>query len=219
MNTSAKNITAHIFHQGTDEAETRLAAKFRKSLFVDNLGWALETQGQLEADEFDRAEATLAVLKSDGEILGIFRAIRTDRPYLAETIFPSLATTRGYPKRPDVWEISRFGVMPGSRGRAAANMLYALMFQFALIRRAKSLVAVTDLFHERYLSVLGIRTRRYGKPQNYTTSTSNDPLQLVAGEIAMRLQDETSLYRLLSNLNGVQIDDKTLVLGRRSLQA
>ncbi len=213
------SLHAYLF-RGFDDNETKEAvARFRKRLFVDYLGWPLKVAGQQEIDQFDLPNTVYATLSADGNLLGSFRAIRADQPYLAERVFPGLATTRAYPKRADIWEISRFGVMPGPDGRLAADALYALMFQFALMRRAKALVAITDLFHERQLSRRGIRTRRYGKPTAYGFDSRNRPMTLVAGEIPLEGQDESNLRDLLSTLNGVTINDQTLVFGRARIPA
>jgi len=213
------SLQAYLF-RGFDDAQMKEAvAQFRKRLFVDCLGWSLAVTGEQEIDEFDLPNTVYAALSADGGLVGSFRAIRADHPYLAERVFPDLATTRPYPKRPDVWEISRFGVMPGPDRRPAADVLYALMFQFALMRRAKALVAITDLFHERQLSHRGIRTRRYGKPKPYGFDRRNRPMTLVAGEIPVEGQDEARLRDLLSTLNGVTINDQTLVFGRTRIQA
>lgn len=213
------SLHAYVF-RGFDDSDTKEAVgRFRKGLFVDYLGWSLGVVGQQEIDQFDLPNTVYATLSADGHMLGSFRAIRADQPYLAERVFPDLATTRPYPKRPNVWEISRFGVMPGPDGRAVADALYALMFQFALMRRAKALVAITDLFHERQLSRRGIRTRRYGKPKAFGLDSRNRPMILVAGEIPVESQNESNLRDLLSTLNGVTINDQTLVFGRASIPA
>ena len=213
------SIRAYLF-RGFDDADSLSAVgRFRKHLFVDSLGWSLNISAQQEIDEFDMPNTVYATLSVDAVLLGSFRAIRADQPYLAERVFPELATTRPYPKRPDIWEISRFGVLPGPQGKEVADVLYALMFQFALMRRAKALVAITDLFHERQLSRRGIRTRRYGKPRVIGVDNRNRPMTVVAGEIPVERQDETKLRDLLATLNGVTINDQTLVFGRTRVQA
>ena len=219
MHTSTTAPYAQIFKAEDDAEACNQVGEFRKSLFIDHLGWNLKTKEQCEVDQFDTAHALYVKLAIAGKICGTFRAIRCDHRYLAESIFPQLATTRAYPELSNVWEISRFGVWPTSDARHHADILYALMFQFGLMRQARALVAVTDLFHERYLARRGIRTRRYGKPQLCGTDVHGRPLTLVAGEIPVERQDETALRDLLATLNGVTIHDQTLVLGRSRIQA
>lgn len=218
MESALRGLNARIFWFHSCEANTDSVLRFRRELFVDKLGWALSVSGQFEVDEFDAPGTCFVALSQNDQIVGAFRAIRTDFPYLAEKVFPTLAVTRNYPKTSQSYEISRFGIEPGPNREVIANTLYALMFHFALIRRAKSLVAVTDLFHERYLSKRNIRTRRFGPPSAYTQQDSRS-FKLVAGEIPIASQDQESLHRILSSLNGVHIHDETLVFGRQGISA
>jgi N-acyl-L-homoserine lactone synthetase len=219
MKASGETFQAHIFRALDDETRTADVARFRKQLFVDTLKWNIEANSEREQDSFDRPDTVYAALYRNSRVIGTYRAIRSDHPYLAEIVFPELATTRTYPKRYDTWEISRFGILPSEARSGAANVLYALMFHFALIRRVNSLVAVTDLVHEKYLSRLGVKSRRFGKPQPYDLTDGNTVRQLVVGEIPIRRQDEAPIQSLLSTLNGVLIHDQTLVFGRRRVQA
>jgi N-acyl-L-homoserine lactone synthetase len=219
MNASNPRKSAYVFRGFDDAVAQQAVGRFRKRLFVDRLGWALTLDGACEVDQFDTDETVYASVSDGDQIVGAFRAIRSDKPYLAQAAFPNLATTRPYPARPDVWEISRFGVLPGIGSVAVASTLYALMFQFALMRRAKALVAVTDLFHERQLSRRGIRTRRYGKPAVVGFDSRQRPIMVVAGEIPIEKQEAAKLRDLLANLNGVMIYDQTLVFGRSRISA
>jgi N-acyl-L-homoserine lactone synthetase len=219
MATNNNSLQAHIFRAFEDQARAEDVARFRKALFIDTLKWNLTSNSQCEVDQFDQPYTIYAALYRERRLIGTFRAIRSDNPYLAEALFPHLATTRAYPKRHDTWEISRFGVWPTEARSGAGNVLYALMFHFALIRSVSSLVAVTDLVHEKYLSRIGVKTRRFGKPQPYGLSDGSKTRQLVVGEIPIRRQEEAPIHSLLATLNGVLIDDQTLVLGRRRIQA
>jgi N-acyl-L-homoserine lactone synthetase len=219
MNSRPTDYLASIFRKIDDPRGTKEVMQFRHKLFNEHLGWKLNSIDNLESDNFDTEDTVYASISVDGVILGSFRAIRTDQPYLAQNIFSTLATTRPYPKRADMWEVSRFGILPNKANHEVAHRLYALMFQFGLMRRAKSLVAVTDLFHERYLSRHGIRTRRYGKPASYGTDQKGRPLLLVSGEIPLEKQNQIQLQKLLSTLNGVTINDQTLVFGCTRIQA
>lgn len=219
MNTTEHTYKAHIFLANNVTQVAQEVQNFRKRLFIDTLGWCLVPQEQLEIDEFDHQYAVYATLRRNNEIVGSFRAIRADRPYLAENVFPELAVTRPYPKTANCYEISRFGVWPDKTANESAGKLYALMFHFALFRRLKSLIAVTDLFHERYLLQKKIRTRRFGVPQLFHPQLDARGFKLVAGEIPIAKQEEVYLQALLANLNGVTIHDDTLVFGRQSVSA
>jgi acyl homoserine lactone synthase len=193
--------------------------RFRKQLFVDKLGWTLETRGEIEFDEFDTENAIFTVLIQNSVIIGGFRAIRTDNAYLASAVFPQLACWRPYPVSPDCWEISRFGVLCGENAGAVAQANYSAMFRFALRRQATALVALADPTYERYLATLGIRTLRYGPPTVIGHDRDGRPLQALAGEIPLTGQRSPRFLSLLKIVNAMEIVDETLVLGSDAIPA
>jgi N-acyl-L-homoserine lactone synthetase len=193
--------------------------KFRKTLFADTLGWILDVHNGRERDQFDTAAAVHCALFEGTRLIGGFRAIRTDGDYLARSVFPHLAALRDFPRRPDVWEISRFGVLPGEERRIAAKLNYSLMFHFARWRGATSLVAVVDLTYERFLKALGIRTRRYGPPQVIGRNARGAPMWAVAGEIPLAEQTDPRFHALLGLAKQVEIEHDTMVLRRRRVSA
>ena len=202
-------LVAFIFHEQSNLEMAAAFFRFRKALFVDQCGWNLPVCSDLETDQFDTSAAIYCTLVSDDTVVGGFRAIRCDKPYLARGVFPHLATTRPYPERPDYWEISRFGVR--KHQRTFGIVLYAVMLHFAEARGAKALVAVADLGHERLLGKLGIRTRRYGPPVTLGGSHMREPVQIVAGEIPLAEQDRTRLRFLRNCAESMEIHDDTLV--------
>lgn len=193
--------------------------KIRKSIFVDMHGWDLRVVDGRERDQFDTAAAVHCALFRDSELIGGFRATRTDHDYLARSVFPQLAAVKSYPQRADVWEISRFGVLPSNDRLETAKVNYSLMFRFAQVRAASALVALADLTYERFLRTLGIRTRRYGPPQIIGADKAGEPLWAVAGEIPMAEQSGSRFQALLALAKQVEIEDETLVLGRIRVSA
>lgn len=193
--------------------------RFRKQLFVDKCGWELPFDTYGERDQFDRTDTEYCLLYREGMLIGGFRAIRTDFPYLAQAIFPQLASGRPFPRSPLAWEISRFGVLSAHNDRAAAKINYALMFRFARMRSASSLVAIADLAYERFLSALGVRTLRYGPPQHIGRNAFGETLTAVAGEIPLRGQDVARLAYFDDIASSLEIDDATHVLGRSLVPA
>lgn len=193
--------------------------QFRKALFVDALGWNLAVQEGREQDQFDTNAAVHCALFCGGTLIAGFRAIRTDHPYLAQSVFPQLATFAPYPQRRDVWEISRFGIVPSESGSLTARLLYSLMFYFAQKSHANALVAIADLRYERFLAHIGIRTRRYGPPQVHGLDEAGRPLSIVAGDIPLANQGGHRFAALLKLVDNVEINDETLVLGSERLSA
>lgn len=192
--------------------------RLRKRLFVEECGWKLPTKGDVERDEFDGAQTEHALLFHDHELVGGFRAIRTDRPYLSASKFSKLAQ-RPFPRQRDVWEISRFGVVRSRRQRLASQLNYALMFRFSLLRGAKALVAVADLTYERFLERMAIQTRRFGPPQNIGDDIYGCPLIAIAGEIPLGLHENPGIDRFFDLGARLEIHDEAHVFRRSSLPA
>lgn len=206
--------------QRTDGETVRALRRFRKRLFVDELGWDLQVAGEEERDQFDTDEALHCALFEGGEVVGGFRLTPTRLPYLSREVFSHLATTRPFPVRPDIAEISRLGVVgDGSARFRRALAVYGLMMEAARAQRVVSLVAVADLTYERFLRRIGIATRRYGPPQSVGTDRFGRVLRAVAGEIPLADQSDQTLARLRASLHDVEIHDAASLFGPRRLSA
>lgn len=190
---------------------------FRTRLFIEELGWPLPMQDGVERDQFDDPNAVYCALMYRDEIVGCFRAIPCDLPYLGKTVFSRLATARSYPSSPRNIEISRFGV--SSSHQAASVRLYSLMLRLALDRHAISLVAIADLFHERLLNRMGLTTVRYGHPAIVGYKADGAWILAVAGEIPIPRELSTRLRELLNLTEQMEIVDETPVFRRERLSA
>lgn len=193
--------------------------RLRHKLFVEACGWELASRGGLERDEFDTGLTEHCLLFRGCKLIGGFRAVRTDRPYLSATIFPQLASFKPYPRRPDVWEISRFGVLPVARRFEAARMNYALMFRFAELRQAVALVATADLPYERFLAGLGIRSRRFGAPQVVGSDRDGCDIMAIAGEIPISEQPDRRYHALQVLADKLEVEDAAHVFRRALISA
>jgi acyl homoserine lactone synthase len=213
------DATAIITTQLLNPAIVQSLYRFRKRLFIDILRWDLPSgEGLEERDQFDRVDTVHVALFQGQELIGCFRAIRTDHPYLSQSLFPKLAQFQKFPRTTDVWEISRFGVMPG-RSALAARLNYAIMFRFAEMVQARALVALVDLTYERFLARLGIVTHRYGAPQSIGQDLDGRDMQAVAGEIPISEQGGERFRALMNLSQNVEIIDETRVFGRARLSA
>ena len=216
---NAETLTASFGRYADNPKRIENYYKFRYDLFVQTLGWQLDVTAGREIDQFDHNFAEYCVVTEDDNIIAGFRAIRTDHAYLAAEVFPHLATTRDYPRRADTWEISRFGIAPHLAGTDIAKINYSLMMRFAQHRGAAALVALADLVYERYLRTLGIRTRRYGAPQVIGTDAFGRKMRCVAGEIPLADQMSDRVKNLIAFTQQMELEDATLVLGRRAISA
>lgn len=216
---TAETLTATFGRYDDNPQRVERFFEFRYDLFVKTLGWQLEANANRETDQFDHDYAEYCVVSENNSIIAGFRAIRSDHPYLAAEIFPKLATTKPYPRRADIWEISRFGIAPHLAGTDLAKINYSLMMRFARHRNATALVALADLIYERYLRTLGIATRRYGPPQVIGTDGFGRKLRCVAGEIPLLDQPADRLENLLGHTEQMELEDAALVLGRSAISA
>ena len=213
-----KRYHALITTEDIDPTHVKSMFRLRKRLFVDQCGWLLETVGDLERDQFDTWYTEHCLLFRGTDLVGGFRAIRTDYPYLTQSVFPQLAVRR-FPNRRTVWEISRFGVLAVAAEARSTRLNYALMFRFAELRNAEALVAMADLTYERFLNRMHIRTRRFGPPQVIGVDRSGAPLTALAGEIPLNASDNPDLGGFRDLGRQLEITDATYVLGRASIPA
>lgn len=214
----SRPLTATFTRGDQDIEAVAEFGRFRKALFIDQLGWPLRSFRGEEIDDFDRDDAVYCVVRSTEGVLAGFRAMPTNLSYLASVAFPSLASDRPYPNTPDIWEISRFGIAPRA-GHAIAQLNYGLMFRFAQRRQVQALVAIADLAYERYLAALGVHAVRYGEPQPLARDRAGNTQLIVAGEIPILAQSGERFRRLIATTQSVEIIDETLVLGSDSLSA
>lgn len=82
----------------------------RTKIFHQALKWDVRIDDEgVERDQFDRDDTVYLLSLKKGMIQGMWRAVRSDRPYMLDTI-PSLRAlyTKAPPKSADTWELSRF---------------------------------------------------------------------------------------------------------------
>lgn len=99
-------------NQDDYQAELREMHAQRKRVFVDQLGWSLDCQGELEADAFDSPSALyLLHFGRGGDLVASARLLRTDAPHLLDTVFPHLCEG-DLPRGATTWEATRFCPAP-----------------------------------------------------------------------------------------------------------
>jgi len=211
--------TLRFFYEHFDLAHADAVFRFRKEVLVDLHGWQLNVEDGRERDEFDTPETIHAALMHRGFLVGSFRAIRADQPYLAATKFPALAIDRQYTRSPLSWEISRLVVAPGEKRFETSMMVYASMFRFLEIQGGNSIVGFCDIAHRRLLERVGIETRSYGPAMEIGRDAHNRPVVVVAGEMPLPTNPSLRFKKLMSFANQMEIKDGTTVFGYSSLSA
>ena len=159
---------ANEFPQGL---HSRLA-RYRHQVFVERLGWELDTLAGYEQDQFDHDGTVHIVARDAGdEIVGCGRLLPCTGPYLLESVFPDLLNGAEAPRGEDVWELSRFAAMnvnvqaisSGRRHYMAERVLLEAL-RFCVARGVKALVAVSTLPMERLMLRAGVDVHRMGAP-------------------------------------------------------
>ena len=191
--------------------------RLRHAIFVREQGWSLAGERDLERDEFDTGDAIYCGLLRNGQMIGCFRAISCDRPYLSRKLFSHMATQRPFPSSADCIEISRFGVLAAHR--QSSTFLYSLLIRFALARGAMALVALAELSHERLLNRLGLSTSRYGDVQIVGFRDDGRWILAVAGEIQIPQRLSPTIGALLQLTQAMEIVDEASIFGRERLSA
>ncbi|WP_298431186.1 acyl-homoserine-lactone synthase [Ottowia sp.] len=149
-------------------------ARFRHRVFVEMLGWDLQSRDGLEFDQFDRDDTVYLVARSSDQIVGTARLLPTHRPYLLGEIFPQLMAREPVPRDPAVWELSRFtaidldSMSAGNSMRQfsspiAVELLHSVL-RLAAKHGVQRLITVSPLGIERLLRRAGFLAHRAGPP-------------------------------------------------------
>jgi N-acyl-L-homoserine lactone synthetase len=128
----------------------------RKTVFIDRLGWDLESpDGLHELDQFD-GEDTLYLVVHQPETmrhLGSVRLLPSTGPHLLGDIYPQLCAD-GVPRGADVWEITRLVTAPDLNRTQALQVrrqLSIALYEHAL---ATGITRYTMITHMPWLASL-----------------------------------------------------------------
>jgi acyl homoserine lactone synthase len=149
-------------------------ARYRHKVFVEKLGWQLQTEDGMEFDQFDRPDTLYVIARNeDDQVVGGARLLPTTQPYLLGEVFPQLLNGLQVPRSDDVWELSRFAavdldvassVFGGQFSSPIAVGLLQAAIDAAAQRGAKRLITVSPLGVERLLRKAGFEAHRAGPP-------------------------------------------------------
>ncbi|SFL74875.1 acyl-homoserine-lactone synthase [Rugamonas rubra] len=149
-------------------------ASYRYKVFIETLGWELETRNRQEVDQFDHDDTLYVVSKDEaGHINGCARLLPTSSPYLLGEVFPQLMNGAPVPCSPDVWELSRFAAVDFEQQASSALDQFSAGFSIQLLHQAiacakahgaRRLITVSPIGIERLLRRGGIHAHRAGPP-------------------------------------------------------
>lgn len=147
---------------------------YRHAVFVQTLGWNLDTLNGCEEDQFDRPDTEyVAAINKSGQMVGCARLLPTHKPYLLGEVFPELLNGQAIPQSPDIWELSRFAAMDLTRNAPPPSMRHASPIAINLLRctlqraaelGAASIIAVITLGVERLMKCAKFNVIRVAPP-------------------------------------------------------
>ena len=139
--------------------------KARHRVFIEEKGWKLNSTSGLEIDQYDNRDATYIIAVEGSRVVGGQRMLPTTGPHMLAEIFPDLASIRGVPEAPDIYEWTRYFVVPERRrfSRVDARLL-AAMQAFCIERRIKAVTAVVETWWLQRWAQVGFRSHPLGLP-------------------------------------------------------
>lgn len=149
---------------------------YRRKVFINQLGWELNTVNGMELDEFDGPDAVYVSSQDDeGNVNGVARLLPTTGPYLMEKVFPQLWAEKELPRDPQIWELSRFAVVDVNTNSSFAHQcmtrhapkLFQLAIESIKKHAAQQLITVSPIGMERLLRAHGFTANRAGIPRNF----------------------------------------------------
>ena len=145
-------ISAENRHLYEDVLEQHFLLRHR--IFVEERKWeALRRPDGREIDSYDNADTIYLLALEGRQVVGGHRLYPTTKPSMMSEIFPHLASVRGYPCDPLIWEWSRYFVVPERRDGKLNLALMAAVQEYCLGEGIKQVSAIMETwwlprFHE-----------------------------------------------------------------------
>jgi acyl-homoserine lactone synthase len=145
--------------------------RIRHRIYVGERGWKdLDRPDKREVDQFDNDDAIYLLAIDDGEqrVVGGSRLVPTLKPHLLADVFPQLASGRPVPRARDVYEWTRFYVVPDRREpHAISEVACSIMCgvqEYCLDQGIRQLSIVTEPFWIPRFLRLGWEPKPLGLP-------------------------------------------------------
>lgn len=141
----------------------------RARVFRGRLGWEVPVLSGMEIDGYDALEPRYMQMRQGETLLGCWRLLPTEGPYMLKDSFPQLLEGQEAPRDPRIWELSRFALETGGAAGFGFSSMTLESIE-AVIRHAheqglQRYVTVTTVAIERMLRRAGVVITRIGAPQ------------------------------------------------------
>lgn len=123
--------------------------RLRYDIFVKRRGWALPCVNGREVDQYDTDQAVYFLdLNEDDVLRGSIRIAPSETASLLADYFPHLVETGDALRAPDIYECTRYIVMPGRKSRdenrVAKARIIGAMLEWSLRRKLSFLQTVIE---------------------------------------------------------------------------
>ena len=143
--------------------------RLRAKVFKERMGWEIPIISGMEIDGYDALDPYYMMIREPSRgLLGCWRALPTNGPYMLKDTFPELLYGHPAPEDPKIWELSRFAIeADGPQGFGFSGIsLEALreIVKFGDKMEIEHYVTVTTASIERMARRIGIAATRFGPP-------------------------------------------------------
>lgn len=139
--------------------------RLRHEVFVNERKWkALERPDQREIDAYDNEDTVYLLAVEGGRVIGGHRLYPTTKPTMLGEIFPHLASLRGTPSDPLIWEWSRYFIVKDRRETRLNLELMAAVQEFALEEGIAQVSAVMETWWLPRFQEAGFSVHPLGLP-------------------------------------------------------
>ena len=147
----------------------------RAKVFKDRLGWEVLILSGMEIDGYDALEPFYMLIRApaagapgSGPLIGSWRLLPTQGPYMLKDSFSALLHGQAAPSHARIWELSRFAIETGRArqfGFSAVSLeSIAQVIRYGVQGGIDEYVTVTTTAIERLLRRAGVVMRRFGEP-------------------------------------------------------
>jgi acyl homoserine lactone synthase len=142
----------------------------RAKVFSGRLGWEVPVMSGMEIDGYDALDPAYMVMREPaGALLGCWRLLPTEGPYMLKDSFPQLLEGREAPSDARIWELSRFALETDKENRYGFSDMtmqcFEAVIRYGIENGLTHYVTVTTTAMERLTRRAGVVTTRLGEPQ------------------------------------------------------
>ena len=139
--------------------------RLRHEVFVNERQWkALERPDKREIDAYDNEDTIYLLALEADRVIGGHRLYPTTKPTMIAEVFPHLASLRGAPSDPLIWEWSRYFIVKDRRESRLNLELMAAAQEFALEEGIAQVSAVMETWWLPRFQEAGFAVHPLGLP-------------------------------------------------------